>query len=532
MHVGQRWVLLALVLALEAPALESFAASLELGPGDDVEAAIAGLGPGDELILRGGTYTLTERFSIDLAGQSGQPILIRAKDGERPHLHRPNADQNLIDIDRAEEVIIRGLEFSGGSAGLRISSARALTIEDCEIHDTADVALRANDGGATYEGLRILRNHIHDTHDTGEGMYLGCNQGGCRVAHSEIAGNWVHHTNATDVVQGDGIELKEGSHDNVIRDNVVHDTHYPCILTYSTIGNGGPNIIERNVLWGCGDHGIQSAADAVIRNNLILSAGSDGIALQPHQSGAPSNLVVVHNTVLKATNDALSIRGTAGAVVVANNALFAQAGQAIFLSGGMTNLVTLSGNAGLGGAPSGALLAAAITDFVDGHFRGAPPVDLSPAAGGALIAAGDPAHVADDDFNGQPRGGVADIGAYAYRPGGNPGWTIQAGFKDRAAVVPPPADGGGVGDGGSVGDGAPADVGAPNDAGPGADAGINDASGGGADLGGTGRDASSGSPEVASGSCGCRSALATTGTLSSPTWALFLIALRIRRRRR
>ena len=47
-----------------------------------------------------------------------------------------------------------------------------ITIEECEIHDTGDVAISANAGG-TYEGLRILRNHIHHTNGTGEGLYLG-----------------------------------------------------------------------------------------------------------------------------------------------------------------------------------------------------------------------------------------------------------------------------------------------------------------------------------------------------------------------
>ena len=118
-------------------------------------------------------------------------------------------------------------------------------------------------------------------------MYLGCNNDGCRMFDSLIERNYIHHTNGPSVTQGDGIEIKEGSYDNVVRDNVIHDTNYPCILTYSAVGNGGPNIIERNLLWNCGDHAIQSAADAIIRNNIILGAAYDGIRNQPHQTGVP-----------------------------------------------------------------------------------------------------------------------------------------------------------------------------------------------------------------------------------------------------
>ena len=80
-------------------------------------------------------------------------------------------------------------------------------------------------------------------------MYLGCNNNGCRVANSLIEGNYIHHTNGPTVEQGDGIELKEGSYGNIIRDNVIHDTNYPGIITYSTVGNGPPNVIEGNLIW-------------------------------------------------------------------------------------------------------------------------------------------------------------------------------------------------------------------------------------------------------------------------------------------
>ena len=416
------------------------------GPNDDVESMINALEPGDELVLSGGTYTLNERFSFAIAGMESAPIVIRAAEGETPHFRRPNANQNIIDIDDAEHVTIRGIEFSGGSAGIRISGARHLTIEDCEVHDTGDVAIRANDSGVTYDSLRILRNHIHHTNNTGEGMYLGCNNGGCEVVNSLIEGNYVHHTNQPSVDQGDGIELKEGSFGNVIRDNVIHDTNYPCILTYAS--NGPQNVIERNVMWNCGDHAIQSAADTVIRNNVILSANADGIAMQPHQSGSPSNLVVVHNTILEVDGNAISLRSISGPVVVANNALYSESGSAFSLNGGASGLV-FEGNVGVGGVSNSLPFAAGDlgADLVSASYAGAPPMDVFPAVGSALEGAGSAAHVPADDFNGTPRNGVADAGAYAFSPGGNAGWALAPAFKDST----PGPDPGTGGAGGSVG---------------------------------------------------------------------------------
>ncbi|MDW8362782.1 MAG: right-handed parallel beta-helix repeat-containing protein [Myxococcales bacterium] len=484
-------------------------------PGDDVEAIANALRPGDELVLADGTYTLDSgRFHLVLRGTADRPIVIRAADGARPHFHRPAENQNIWDLD-VEHVVLRGIEFSGGSAGLRFEHARHVTIERCEIHDTGDVALRMNDGGRAYEHVRILRNEIHHTRGTGEGMYLGCNHNGCRFAYGLIEGNWVHHTNGPDVEQGDGIEIKEGSHDNVVRDNVIHDTRYPCILTYSTVGNGGPNVIERNVMWNCGDHAIQSAADAVIRNNVILGAGASGIAMQPHQAGTPANLVVVHNTVF----DGVALRGATGSVIVANNAIYPPSGAAIAVIGGSTAGVVVVGNVGTGGVsgiPGGLASGDLERDFVMAHHRGAPPIDPFPAPGSALIGAGDPAHVVADDFNGTPRMGSRDVGAYVYAPGGNPGWTIREGFRDTPA--PPPETDGGMG---------PAsDGGGP----PESDGGVvprRDAGGGMPPN----RDAASAPPSAARGSAGCGCRAMRSMSSSGPVWVGSL-ALCIAGRRR
>ncbi|MEM9193281.1 MAG: chloramphenicol resistance protein, partial [Myxococcota bacterium] len=85
-------------------------AQTRVGPADDVEAAINSLGPGDELILEDGMYELSSRFAIDIAGTADNPIVIRAADGANPHLDRPGQGQNIIDIENAEHVILRGLE--------------------------------------------------------------------------------------------------------------------------------------------------------------------------------------------------------------------------------------------------------------------------------------------------------------------------------------------------------------------------------------------------------------------------------------
>jgi hypothetical protein len=403
---------------------------IEIGPGADVGAAIKALRPGDELVLQGGTYAFSSRFAVTAVGTVSQPITIGGKAGEVTVISNVDT-QNVMEVDGSRYLFLKNLRITGGSHGIRLMNSSFITLEDNEIYETGDVALSANSGG-TYEGLVIRHNHIHHTNGTGEGMYLGCNYDVCRVANSVIERNYVHHTNRVSVEQGDGIELKEGSYGNVIRHNVVHDTNYPGILTYSTVGNGAANVIEANVIWNTNDFAIQSAADSIIRNNIVLGGG---IGLQSHQAGSPSNQIVAHNTVIGA---GISVRNVSGSVVVANNAVYTNSGAAIALISGSLGLVTVAGNVGVGGltGKSDGFVAGTLSaDFVAAHYNGAPPVDVFPKDASALIGNGATAYITKEDFNGIARHGVADAGAYRFQSGGNPGWTLGAGFK---AMLPAP----------------------------------------------------------------------------------------------
>ena len=412
----------------------------EIGPSDDLEAAAAALVPGEELVLRGGTYFFDENVTITANGTAAQPIVIRAKNGEKPIIEQATANQNVVEINGSSYLVISGIEFTGGSHGIRLMNSDYITIENCEVQETGDVAISANSGG-TYEGLKFLRNHIHHTNGTGEGMYLGCNNDGCRIANSLIEGNYIHHTNRATVEQGDGIEIKEGSYGNIVRDNVIHDTKFPGILLYSTMGNGPANVIEGNVVWNVSDNTMQIAADAVIRNNIVLG----NVSFQSHQAGSPSNIEFVHNTVIN-DGSGIEVRNVSGPVLIANNAVYSQS-QAIRLISGDLSQVQLFGNVGAGGlsgGSSGYVDGNGIsTDMVDGNYNGAPPINPFPAPGSALIDAGNSAYITAIDFNGNPRGGSPDAGAYTFDQNGNPGWTISPGFKatsSETTVPMPPED--------------------------------------------------------------------------------------------
>ncbi len=405
------------------------AAQIDLFPGQSFEAAVAA--------LHAGTYADAGRISVTVRGTQAAPVLVKGADGEAvPLITRTasSAVQNTINIEGATWLRITGLEISGnGGDGINLSGANAdITLDDLEIHEV-DVGINFR---TTMTRITVRHNHIHHTGQnggTGEGMYIGCNDAACIVSNSLIENNWIHDTrNST---QGDGIEVKLGSHSNIVRDNVIHDTGYPCVLVYGTAGQP-VNVVEGNVLWNCGDSGIQAAADAIIRNNIILESPGNGFNSQPHQAAVPSNLQFVHNTVVGGSPCVrLGSWNARTGLVFANNAIYCDADD--FAIGGLANVV-VAGNVVV---PATSALPASgyrVGQSVALDFADAAARNLYPRAGSHLIDAGDATYATSVDFNGTARTGAPDAGAYDHSTTQNPGWAVVAGFKGAATQPVPP----------------------------------------------------------------------------------------------
>jgi len=430
----------------------AFATDYHLTPDDDWFQMLSetNLQPGDKVILANGTYSDSRRLSISHQGTEQAPIIIRSENPGGAVLTRPNAQQNTINIEGAQHLVLQGLEITGGSIGIRITSkmidgtkhqAEFISIKECHIHHTGDAAVAANIPGDTNNGHKFLSNEIHHTGGSGEGFYLGSNNDKRKSTTSVfknglIEGNYIHHLDGPTISQGDGIEIKDGSYNNRVLNNVIHNTNYPGILVYGTDGNA-PNIIEGNIIWSSGDNGIQAASEAVISNNIILSPGGSGIHSQNHQSAIPGSIKIIHNTIItNGSSTAINIghptRATlSGPVVIANNALYViDTGLALRLQ----NLpgFTVIGNIGVGEVqplrffndlawnPNGNL----DLDFVNWRNK-----DVFPATGSLLIGKAYANITTANDFNKTKRNNSLDVGAYIYKPEGNPGWKIRRGFK-------------------------------------------------------------------------------------------------------
>lgn len=408
------------------------AATTQIGPGDDFRNAMQNLHAGDTLILDGGTYNLTSYFELDLTGSASLPIVVQAKSGQHPIINFVGTSQNIININNSTFLTLDGVEFTGGSRGLRFNGGSDITVQNCVIHGTGANAVAANDDGKDYARFRFVHNEIYDTGVTGEGFYLGCNGDACRIHDSLIANNYIHDLQGIDpLYQGDGIEIKKGSYANIVRDNVIRDTNYPGITMYDVNGNGAPNIIERNIVWDSNDSGIQITADAIVRNNIVLGAANNAFFSNNIDGGSAANLTIVNNTFLMPGGDGIRLNSVSGTVTIANNAIYAPAGYAIRASGTLADISVIA-NAGQGaliGISSGfAATGNVVMDFFGASLSGIPPQNLIPK-GSLLVGAANATYLPTDDFDARSRAGHADVGAYRASASGTPGWTIAPAFK-------------------------------------------------------------------------------------------------------
>jgi hypothetical protein len=337
-------------------------------------------------------------WDIQIRGTADAPIWVVADEDATVILTRPDGRQNVLNIGQGAPVqylCLRGVELTGGSHGLRLGRCHEVWIDRCHIHHTGEVCLSAN--SANTRRLFLTRNHLHHGGGHGEGMYLGANNGEFVMSESVIALNHVHDCKGS---QGDGIEVKQGSWGNLIAENDIHDTQYPCITVYGTAGKP-VNIIERNLCRRSGDHNIQVQGEAIVRNNVLISAKGSGLASTDHQ-GKTRNLQVVHNTIIN-TGHAFS-GGSWNAregMLLANNILYSRDKNALHFASGSDGVV-ITGNVVVGDGPKkGTTPGRGLADFVSVTWDGEKH-DVRPTPGAPLEKA-DPAMLVPTDFTGQAR---------------------------------------------------------------------------------------------------------------------------------
>jgi hypothetical protein len=436
-----------IALLILSPSGRSDAAAIEIFPGTNVFGPAAqSLKPGDTLIVHQGTYLETNRMSIQVQGTPSAPILIKGADGEaRPIITRPTSAslQNTINIEgSARYLTIKGLEIIGnGGDGVNMTgSLTFITLEDLVIHDI-DVGINFR---TSMDHITVRRTHIYNTGrdgGTGEGMYVGCNDATCIVRDSVIENNWIHDS-LPGTTQGDGIEVKVGSHSNVIRDNVIYNRSFPGILVYGT-GANPANIVEGNVVWNSLE-GISALADAVVRNNIVIGSGC-GLCIYSHVQVSQRKNITAANNTLYGNDSGIYYRWSGSNLVLANNAVYSPGKTAVDSNG----TINSTGGAVVANFVEGAMSGESIGGgrFTNGGSSAAAFVnpennDFWPRTGSPLMGSANAGYVPPVDFNATTRDNPYDVGAYEVNGRtSNPGWQIREGFKMTGGgqTLPPSA---------------------------------------------------------------------------------------------
>jgi hypothetical protein len=435
-------------LALAGPAL---AASFEIGPDDDL-SVVESLSPGDELVLKDGTYTLSGTLTLAVAGTESEPVIVRARNKGAAVLRAGPGDDGsypgtLVRIQDASFLTLRGVVIegddtwttdSGGYVGLRVERSTDITLDKLDVGQVGRAGIVLSEDNAR---VTINRTHVHDTFD-GSGISVGCWDGSCWTSELTLFNNWVHDIGGED---GIGLRLLPGTQGAQVTHNVVYATGSVGVFL-AAVENGDGNYFEGNAVWSAAGAGLLIEGAAQVRNNIIFNVEGRGIWTRDPERDTDTfgDLVISHNTIVDTSYWGVELddwETAAGTLVFANNAVCNPIGRGveIELSGSDTALPQAPGYVssnvvcgqvtGMDRFDNEVVPGAGFEDFTDADGWNFYPVD-----GAVIQDAGDragDAYVPQVDFNGVARpGNGPDAGAYERDGDANPGWPVREGFKE------------------------------------------------------------------------------------------------------
>ena len=161
-----------------------------------------------------------------------------------------------------------------------------------------------NSGIASWEGC-------HDILIEGNEVELACNDGyqecisADRCYNVQVLNNHIHHS-GPGKHGGEGIDIKNGSHDCLVRGNYVHHINRLGIYVESWENYLYNVTVDQNIVHNCWNHGIALACEKAspmenitVTNNLCYTNGYAGITVGNWNGGRPkpfNNIKIINNT--------------------------------------------------------------------------------------------------------------------------------------------------------------------------------------------------------------------------------------------
>jgi hypothetical protein len=409
---------------------------------------IAGLIPGDRLLLAAGTYTQGLPLH-DKHGEPGKCIVIEGPASGSPALFTGSDSWNIVSLKDASYIAVRNLSLDGLNKAGDGVKAEATGVS---VHHVLIEGLSFRNFNQSYLSVGISTkcpawNWVvrHNTiTSTGTGMYFGNSNGAAETANFLVEHNLVYNTLDYNVqfkhqlARNTSIGMPS-SGTTIIRHNTFSKAGSPAggvqngpnllVGHWPLSGAGSTDMyqIYGNLLYENPHEGLfQGEGNLAFHDNLLVNRTSYGINIQPHNS-VPRRIDIYNNTVVVGSGNGIRIAGADPAYPqrVVGNAVFAPTP----LTGGQqSNNVT---------GP----YAAASTYLNNPMAALGSGLDLYPKTGQLQGTAIDYSVFGsledrDRDFNGTTRAATYR-GAYS-GSGTNPGWTPALAIKPAPSTGSPP----------------------------------------------------------------------------------------------
>ncbi len=404
----------------------------EMLPWKTIQKAANILSAGDTLYVKAGVYN--ERVVLKNSGTPNNDIVFARFQNDTVIIDGygiswGNAWNGLFDISDKSNIQIIGFSISNADyAGIWVENSNHVTISDNYTYNTFSSGI----GVWNSSFITILNNEIE----------LACNNGEqecITISNSyncTIKGNNVHH-NGMGTNGGEGIDVKQGSHDIDVFQNVVHHLNERIGIYTDAWDSHTYNInVYQNVVHDCGNNGmvVQSEMGGLIEyvsfyNNIIYHNKYDGIAVgsvtaSDTVSSTPVRHINISNNTIYQNGSYLGgwaygilvDNPDANDVIIRNNICYRNDAQIAIQQLGEERVVDhnliFGNNAALGSLyGSDSIIGNPL--FVDSSTYNFHLLSTSPA-----IDRGSPIDVPDFDFddNSRPLGEGFDIGAFEYSP--------------------------------------------------------------------------------------------------------------------
>jgi parallel beta-helix repeat protein len=403
-------------------------------PWRHIQKAANTLIAGDSVFIKAGRYR--ERVTVQNIGTVNNYIVFTKYQNDEVIIDGTNANgtnivwwnwNGLFDVSNKKYIKIIGLKIENSTfGGIWAEDADHITIQDNYTHNTFSCGI----------GVWNSNNIIVDNNE----VVLACNDGGeecISIANSyncDIKRNHVHN-NGSGLIGGEGIDIKAGSHDVQVHENLVHHLNNRTGIYadgWDTIYHTYNIDIYQNEVHHCKETGISVASEGGglieyinIYNNLSRDNKYGGIEVggwkHPGYTGPTpiKHIKIINNTSYNngsydnGWGFGININNAfAEDVIIRNNICSQNSSQMaieLILSGDVVDHNLIDGDNSAANTVFGTNAIIGNPMFIDAISNNFHLQNSSPA-----INSGNMLNAPNDDFDSFVRQGIVDIGAFEY----------------------------------------------------------------------------------------------------------------------